>query len=111
MEDLCHQCGQEELKGRYPVWGLGKEWGSHAGPGGLAFHLGIAGTFFLSRDFCGVVWDGGMDPPTTNSSKGLSCSSFSGMNPGKLAFSFLVWPLCPQPSDNSSLRPPNPSPL
>lgn len=99
------------VEGQIPSVGLRKRVGKPCRPRGLAFHLGIAGTFFLSRDFCGVAWDGGMGPPTTNSSKALSCSSFSGMNPGKLAFSFLVWPLCPQPSDNSSLRPPSPSPL
>lgn len=50
------------VKGQTPRVRLGEGAGAGVGeamlaPGVLAFSLGIARTFFLSREFCGVAWD------------------------------------------------------
>lgn len=46
---------QGSVEERIPSMGLGEKKGrGHTGPGGLAFNLDIAGTFFPVGDFCGV---------------------------------------------------------
>ena len=54
---LCHQWAWEVFKSVYQVWGLGRESGEATLGLGLAFNLGVAGTFFPPDDFCGVAWD------------------------------------------------------